>query len=138
MTELNVRRESEVMKANCMQRLGGLFEAVVLFTASALVGFAQEQALQPDPARKRPDQSAFVRQRAEKRKPEREAQARAQAELKGRQAVATYARQKVSPKLLEKYDKNGNGVLDRSEWEKHRKEIERVRAGRIPDSSATP
>jgi hypothetical protein len=39
-----------------------------------------------------------------------------------------YAQQKISPVLLEQYDRNRNGRLDPHEWERHRQDLNRLLA----------
>jgi hypothetical protein len=78
--------------------------------------------LSPQDAKRR---AALVRQRELLQE---RAQARAQA---AKQEMAEfYARQKISPKLVEKYDANKNGRLDVHEWERYRKEAEKQRAAK--------
>jgi hypothetical protein len=80
--------------------------------------------LSPQDAKRR---AALVRQRELL---QQRAQARAQAAKQ--ETAEFYARQKISPTLVQKYDANKNGRLDLHEWEKYRKEVEQQRAAKAP------
>lgn len=77
-----------------------------------------------DPAEKR----ALVRERMLERRQQRAARAQAAAEARKAETAAHYARQKISPVLLEQYDRNRNGRLDPHEWERHRQDLNRLLA----------
>jgi type II secretory pathway component PulJ len=62
------------------------------------------------------------------RRQQRAARAQAAAEARKAATAAHYARQKISPVLLEQYDRNRNGRLDPHEWERHRQDLNRLLA----------
>jgi hypothetical protein len=92
-----------------------------------------DQNAELDLAKKR----ALVRERMLQRREQRAARARAAAEARKAELSAHYAKQKISPALLEQYDRNQNGRLDAEEWERHRQDLQRRRAEQ-QGQSATP
>lgn len=69
---------------------------------------------------------AALRAWREQRDAQRRAQAAAAAENAKAAVAARYKQQKVSPLLLEMYDRNRNGRLDPNEWEQHRQDMKKL------------
>jgi hypothetical protein len=74
------------------------------------------------------EKKALIRERMLQRREQRAARARAAAEARKAELAAHYAKQKISPALLEQYDRNQNGRLDADEWERHRQDLKRLMA----------
>lgn len=60
---------------------------------------------------------------------DQELKMKVQAAAESRKAViaARYARQKLSPKVLEQYDRNRNGEMDPHKWERFRQDMAKLR-----------
>lgn len=80
------------------------------------------------------EREVLLRDAAEQRKAQRIARGKAAAESAKVAAADHYANQKVSPKLLEKYDANKNGKMDLQEWQKHRQDVLKARAAKLAAS----
>jgi hypothetical protein len=138
-------------------RLHSVFQAglslvvagVIDTTARAQTSPSQDQAAQPPlPAQLTKDDAnqnaeldlakkrALVRERMLQRREQRAARARAAAEARKAELAAHYAKQKISPALLEQYDRNQNGRLDSEEWARHRQDLQRRRAEQQGQSAA--
>jgi hypothetical protein len=100
--------------------------------SSALTEVGANQSSRLEPAEKK----ALVRERMLQRREQRAARARAAAEARKAELAAHYAKQKISPVLLEQYDRNQNGRLDADEWARHRQDLQRRRAKQQSQSAA--
>ena len=83
------------------------------------------------------ERDALLRDIAQQREAQRNTRARASAENAKAAAAEHYSQQKVSPKLLEKYDANKNGKMDPQEWQKHRQDLLKARAAKLAASQQT-
>jgi hypothetical protein len=83
------------------------------------------------------EKKALIRERMLQRREERAARARAVAEARKAEMASHYAKQRISPTLLEQYDRNQDGRLDPDEWARHRQDLQRRRAEQ-QGQSATP
>ncbi|MBI2927413.1 MAG: hypothetical protein HYY24_17085 [Verrucomicrobia bacterium] len=84
------------------------------------------------------EREAARRDYIEQRKERRRVRAQAAAEARRATLAAKYARQKISPLLLEKYDRNQHGRLDPHEWERHRQDLKKLMAEQGQRASPTP
>jgi hypothetical protein len=82
------------------------------------------------------EKKALIRERMLQRREERAARARSAAEARKAELAAHYAKQKISPALLEQYDRNQKGRLDPDEWTRHRQDLQRRRAEQQGQSAA--
>jgi hypothetical protein len=83
------------------------------------------------------EREALLRDASKQRETERAAHMRATTDAAKAAAAEQHARQKISPKLLEKYDANKNGKMDPQEWQRHRQDLLKARAARLAENQQT-